>query len=119
MANINNLTREIVKAVKEYTVEVKEEIHFASEQTAKETAKELKLTSPKKTGDYRKGWRAKKLKDGLWTVYNKTDYRKTHLLEHGHVKKDGGRVSPQYHIAPAEDRAITKFLDRVERAIRK
>lgn len=108
-----------MKHLEVYTADVEEELNLASAETAKETARELKRTSPKDEGSYQKGWRAKKLKDGRWTVYNKTDYWKAHLLEHGHVKRNGGRVAPQYHIAPAEDRAISKFLDRVERAIRK
>jgi hypothetical protein len=118
MANINNLTREITRYLQEYTNEVTEEIEVASQEVAKKMVKELKLTSPRKFGSYRKGWRAKKIANGRWIVHNQTDYRKTHLLEHGHAKKNGGRVAAQHHIAPAEDRAIAEFVDRVERAIR-
>jgi hypothetical protein len=61
---------------------------------------------------------SQKIASGRWIIHNKTDYRKTHLLEHGHAKKNGGRVAAQIHIGPAEDRAIVDFIDRVERAIR-
>jgi hypothetical protein len=114
-----DISKEIMSALKKYTTEVQEELILASEETAKEAAKELRRTSPKRTGKYSKGWRAKKLKDGQWVVHNKTDYHKSHLLEHGYAKRGGGRVAAQYHIAPAEDRAIAKFTDRVRRVIKK
>lgn len=66
---------------------------------------DLRANSPRKTGDYAKGW-AYKIKDtaeGSYhgTVYNKTDYQLTHLLEKGHAKRNGGRVAAIPHIEPA------------------
>ena len=83
---------------------------------AKQAVTELKSTSPAKTGDYRKGWKVKKVnkKNGVFevTVYNKTDYQLTHLLEYGHAKIIGGRnlgtVKAYPHIEQAEQNAINK-----------
>lgn len=65
----------------------------------------LRANSPKRTGDYAKGWAYKVDGDvpGSYTghVYNKTNYQLTHLLEKGHVKRNGGRVAGISHIEPA------------------
>ena len=86
------------------------------EDAGKAAVQELKSNSPTKTGSYRKGWRVKKTekKKGVIevTVYNKTDYQITHLLEHGHALVLGGRtlgrVKAYPHIEPAEEHAINK-----------
>ena len=51
----------------------------------------MSANSPKDTGDYKKGWRIKqdKARKSI-IVHNATDYQLTHLLEHGHVKRNGG-----------------------------
>ena len=65
----------------------------------------LKANSPKRTGDYAKGWSYEVDEDvpGSYTghVYNKRKPGLTHLLEKGHAKRSGGRVAGIPHIAPA------------------
>lgn len=119
MANvsIDQLVNEIAKALQEYTNEVTEGMEEAKVETAKETVSMLKKTSPKKTGDYRKGWARKKVGTAQ-VVHNRTDYQLTHLLEKGHAKRGGGRVGAQVHIAPAEDYAIANYTEKVEKVIR-
>ncbi|MFD2705458.1 HK97 gp10 family phage protein [Salibacterium lacus] len=112
-----DLQKEISQALSEYTDEVTEELDEAKKKVAKESAKTLKRTSPSLTGDYAKGWRAKKV-GNAWVVHNKTDYQLTHLLEKGHAKRGGGRVPAQPHIRPVEQEAIEEFENRIERAIR-
>lgn len=114
---ISDLSNEITKALKTYTREVTEGMEEAKEITAKETAQELRKTSPKDTGSYAKGWRVKKVGNAR-VVHNATDYQLTHLLEKPHALRNGGRSTPQIHIAPAEERAIIKYQDRVEKVIR-
>jgi hypothetical protein len=50
-------------------------------------------------------------------VHNKTDYQLTHLLEHGHAKRNGGRVAPKIHIRPNEEKAVKEFEKRIKGAI--
>jgi hypothetical protein len=120
MVNINNFASEITKAIAEYTEEVKEEIEISRKEVAQDLVKELKRTSPRRpgSGKYAKGWRMKQTRRG-WIIHNKTFYQLTHLLEKGHAKKNGGRVPAVVHIRPAEQRAVTEYLSRVEKAIRK
>lgn len=117
MTNLNDLSNEIVKELQRYSREVQEEIDAAKDSVSKDLVKELKQKSPHKTGDYEKGWRIKKGKK-VNTVHNKTNYQLTHLLEHGHAKRGGGRVPAKVHIAPAEQNAVREFLNRVEQAIK-
>lgn len=119
MANtqISGLSAAISRELQRFAGSVTEDVDTAADEVAKDLANELKQTSPKLTGDYRKGWAVKKLK-GKRIVYNKTDYQLTHLLEKGHAKAGGGRVAPRVHIAPAEEKAVEDFLNRVEQAIR-
>lgn len=87
--------------------------------TAKEMRDDLRSTSPKgrrKNKYYRSTWQYK-MNTTLHeaTVYNKENYRLTHLLEHGHFivnKKDGllGWASPQPHISPSFNKIVPRFV---------
>jgi hypothetical protein len=122
VTEINNLGSEIQRYLQQYASSVRNEIEVSSKETAQALVKELKQTSPKKSGKYKKGWRMKKARDrnrGVkYIVHNKTDYQLTHLLEHGHAKRGGGRVESKIHIAPAEEKHVRAFLDRIEGVIR-
>lgn len=117
MVKVNDLTEEITRALQEYSTEVEEGLEEAKVEVAKDTVKRLKQTSPKKTGDYRKGWARKKVGTAQ-VVHNRTDYQLTHLLEYGHAKRGGGRVAGIPHISPAEEWANDEYLKRVEKVIR-
>ena len=86
-------------------------------------AKELKRTSPRDTGDYAKGWAKKKQKliGGVsYLVYNKDKPQITHLLEYGHLKRDGvNRVDGIPHIGPARDRIEKELEEEIADIIRR
>lgn len=116
--NINDLATEINRTLAEYAHGVGEEIAKVAENVAKDGAKTLKLRSPEKTGDYRKGWKVKKI-GTRWIVHNSTNYQLTHLLEKGHAKVGGGRVAARVHIAPVEEEMIDEYVRGVEEAVRR
>ena len=116
---VDDLAGEIVLAVKTYTEEVGAAIEEAVKETARALAADLRETSPKKTGEYAKGWTYRKEAPGSYRVYNKKKPQLTHLLEHGHAKRGGGRVEGRPHIKPAEEhhalqleRKIVQILER-------
>ena len=115
---IGNLTSEIVKNLTEYTSEVEDGLEKAKEKAAKDGAKTLRQTSPKRSGKYAKAWRA--TKDGkTWVIHVAAPhYRLAHLLEKGHAKRGGGRVPGRVHIAPVEELVINDYEDAVEKVIR-
>lgn len=92
-------------------------------EVAKEAAKKLKQTSPKRQGKYARSWKVKQEKGRLKvmaTVYaDKPEYRLTHLLEYGHAKRGGGRVQGIEHIAPVEEWANNEAVDRIIEEIRR
>ena len=85
---------------------------------AQKTVKRLKDTSPKRTGEYAKGWTSKVEYEGADEIRVKVRNRKkpqlTHILEHGHAKATGGRVAGRPHIRPAEQEAEKELLSKVE-----
>ncbi|PGZ44101.1 hypothetical protein COE56_30465 [Bacillus anthracis] len=119
MIRIDDLATEITKHLQEYTNEVEEGVEKAQMEVAKEGVKTLKgLNHPKLTGEYRKGWRAKKMDEGV-VIHNAKHYQRTHLLEKGHAKVNGGRVPGIPHIAPVEQKANEEYMKRVEKVVKR
>ena len=114
---VDELAGEIVLAIQAYTEDVSEAIDQAARDTAKALAKDLRETSPKDTGEYAKGWAYRKESPGSYRVHNKTKPQLTHLLEHGHAKRGGGRVEGRPHIKPAEDRYVPEFEKKVQQIL--
>ncbi|KEZ51332.1 hypothetical protein [Metabacillus indicus] len=117
MVSIDQIANQITQVLRDYTNEVEQEIEVIKERVSKDAVSELKTTSPKLTGSYRKGWRVKKVGKKR-IVHNKTDYQLTHLLEKGHANRNGGRTPAKVHIQPVEEKVFREFIDDVERAIR-
>jgi len=115
---IDNLADKITSELTSYVTEVSDDLKDEVKKIAKDTASQIKSASPKKSGDYRKGWTSKcsysSNKDVRYTVYNRTKPQLTHLLEHGHAKVGGGRVRGIEHIAPAEQYAIKELEKKVK-----
>lgn len=115
---MQDIANEIAQALSEYTSEVEAEMDVIKSDVADETVAYLKANSPTgRRGKYAKGWRKKK--DGTsYIIHNSTDAGLTHLTERGHAKRNGGRTKAQPHISTAEEMAIKKFENKVERAIK-
>lgn len=124
MANvkIDELADAIMKELTEYNQEVTDGLKKDIRIVAKECAKEIKMNSPKDTGEYAKSWGTKVLYEGTddirISVYNKKHYQLTHLLEYGHAKVNGGRVSGKPHIRPAEEHAEQNLMKKVRAVVK-
>lgn len=78
-------------------------------------------------GQYSRGWAIKTQTKGkgkyYQVIWNKDDYRLTHLLEFGHYSRNGTTwvdPSPKSgHIRPIEEKYSVKFVDLLERKIRR
>jgi len=114
---VDDLSKEIAQALKSFTSDIEQGLEKSKKESSENAVKELKSSSPKKTGSYAKGWRVKRI-GSSYVVHNKTDYQLTHLLEKGHAKRGGGRVWAIPHIKPVEERAIIGYEKQLEKVIR-
>lgn len=127
--SIDDMDNAINDVLKDYGIEVENTVYGAAMATAKDTVKELKRTSPKRTGQYAKSWRVTKAynsrraaRGGIrMYIHNAKHYRLTHLLEKGHKKRgnSGGRVKAYPHIEKVEERAKREFQKELERKVKK
>lgn len=107
---------EIADILDEYSNDIQEAITERAIKVAKQGADDLKANSPKRTGDYKKGWRVKTTKGKGFVsciIHNATDYQLTHLLEKPHLKRNGGLTTPKVHIAPVEEKSIKQYEQEV------
>ena len=120
MANKVDLSA-IKDILNEYSKDIQEGITEAAMQVAENGKNKLRVTSPKKTGSYSKGWRVdKKVGNGYVhaTIYNATDWQLTHLLEKSHALRNGKKSTPIVHIEPVEQECIQAFQKDVEQVIK-
>ncbi len=111
---------EVSKILNDYAYDIQDAITLEAEQVAKKGANELKHTSPKRTGDYAKGWRVATTKGRGFVdcvIHNATNYQLTHLLEKPHATRNGGRTTPKVHIAPVEEKCVKEYQQGVETII--
>lgn len=111
--DINNI-------LNEYSEDIQVALTESAEKVAKEGADKLKVSSPKRTGKYSKGWRVKVTKGKGFVdcvIHNSTNYQLTHLLEKPHLKRNGGITKPKVHIAPVEEYCKSRYEKEVETII--
>lgn len=112
-----------------YVEDITEDVEDTVTEVAKEAKQELVQTSPRsgvaRKTKYYKGWaiknggRTRKKHYFGKTVWNKTNYQLTHLLEFGHATRNGGRTQAQPHIRKVEEKYGIKFADLIENKIRR
>jgi hypothetical protein len=115
----------------EYGEQVYDTLNECVEDVAQEAAERLQAVGTfapgnNPTGEYSKSWGVERVKSGRLktsvVVRNEEHYRLTHLLEKGHVSRNGTgrtfRPVPAYpHIGPVEEWANDELPKRVRNAI--
>ena len=124
-----DLEKSLMDYLENYVEDIEEDVEDTVTEVAKEAKQELIQTSPRsgiaRKTKYYKGWaiknggRTRKKHYYGKTIWNKTNYQLTHLLEFGHATRNGGRTSPQPHIRKVEEKYATKFADLLENKIRR
>ena len=126
--NINctpdNFAAELSEVIQTFNHSVVTAADEAAVEAAKNAVRELKITSPEKSGKYARGWTYKKEKKGSVIVYNRARPWLTHLLEYGHpIGGTGttarGHAQAKPHIEAAERHAATAFEHFLQQKINK
>lgn len=106
----------------DYKKNLAEKLHALTTTTADELKRKLGQTAPvgyrKKL---KKSFRISKSKIGLSAkeVVHSTEYRLLHLVENGHVKRNGGRTRASHFVAKAVDEVTPKYQKAVEEVVKK
>lgn len=118
MTSINDMADVIMKGLAEYADLADTEMKKAVKKTAANVKKKISANAPKRSGEYGKSWTVKKTRENShtleMTVHSRNRYQLAHLLEKGHAKHNGGRVSGKPHIAPAEaqgEKLLTRMIE--------
>ena len=118
---IDQMADAIMQGLNEYAELATEDMKKAVKAASKTVRKEIQAGAPQKSGAYSKSWAVKTVRETAnsleQTVHSKNRYQLAHLLEHGHAKRGGGRVSGKAHIAPAEQIGIEQLEDAIEKAL--
>ena len=125
----NELQKTVMDYLKNYKEDIEEDVVEVVDDITKKARDELKQSSREKfklygrDNPYYRGWAIKlsKRRTGQYhkVIWNKTNYQLTHLLEFGHVTRNGGRTKAIPHIRPIEEKYNVEFVNKLEMKIRR
>lgn len=119
---MSELDEALTDVLTNYATDLREAINADTEAAAQRLKKAISADAPVKTGKQKKSWRIAKEYFGgvdLKTVVHSTDYRKVHLLENGHVTRDGTtRTKPTYYVSSNAERIIKEYEEQVAETIK-
>ena len=119
---MSELDEALTDVLTNYATDLREAINADTEAAAQRLKKAISAEAPVKTGKQKKSWRiAREYLGGvdLKTVVHSTDYRKVHLLENGHVTRDGTtRTKPTYYVSSNAERIIKEYEEQVAETIK-
>ncbi len=116
-----SLADAIMDSLREYSSLAADEMKEAVREAGNTVRDEIREKAPKDTGIYAKSWTVKKQRETSsslsLTVHSRNRYQLAHLLEFGHAKRGGGRVSAKPHIADAEAAGIRQLEEDIQKAL--
>ena len=119
--SISQLSAAVMEELEEYADLAAEDMKSAVKKAATTVRKDIETSAPRNTGDYAKSWAVKKMKETsnnlTLVVHSRNRYQLAHLLEFGHAKRGGGRVSAQPHIASAEQKGVEYLEEEIRKAL--
>lgn len=119
---IENMAEEIMRGLEEYSDMATDEVKKEVKKAGRNIRKEIQANAPVgTTGKYSKSWSVKTERETSNSieliVHSKNRYQLAHLLEKGHVLRQGGRVSANPHIGPAEEKGIRELEENIMRKL--
>ena len=118
---IDGLATAVMEELNQYAKHSTKEVKQIVDEVAKATKDEIQANAPHKSGKYSKSWAVKKMNENSTrlnvVVHSRNKYQLTHLLEFGHAKRNGGRVSARPHIEQAEQNAVKLMEEKIQEAL--
>ena len=119
---MSELDEALEEVLDNYATDLRSAINADTEAAAQRLKKAISAEAPVKTGKQKKSWRITKEYLGsvdLKTVVHSTDYRKVHLLENGHVTRNGlTRTKPTYYVSRNAEKIIQEYEQTVAETIK-
>jgi len=121
--DINSLSDVISDIMNDYSTNVRETVNTEIDKAAKSLKKSISADAPVgSTGTQKKSWKVtkEKLAGGeIKAIVHSTDYRKVHLLENGHVTRNGiTRTKPIHYVSKNEQKLVEEFPEQLANAIK-
>ena len=120
--SVDQLSEAVLEELEEYNELATDTVKASVKKAGTTVRNQIKETAPRLTGRYAKSWTSRITAESSTslqvTVYSPSRYMLAHLLEHGHAKRGGGRVSAIPHIAPAEQAGEEQLLSDIEKALK-
>lgn len=105
-----------------YATNLREAINADTEAAAQRLKKAISADAPVKSGKQKKSWRITREYLGgidLKIVVHSTDYRKVHLLENGHLTRNGmTRTKPTHYVSNNAEKIIKEYEEIVAETIK-
>ena len=128
--DLNELPDAIDSILDDYSSNLRDAINADTATIAEELRKAITADAPvsktphkkRKTGTQKKSWKIAKEKVAgidLLCIVHSTDYQLVHLLENGHLTRDGKTRSKAFHyVSKNEEEMRKKYQTMLERTIR-
>lgn len=112
----------LANVLNDYATDLRVAINADTEAAAQKLRKAIQAEAPVKTGKQKKSWRITKEYLGgvdLKTVVHSTDYRKVHLLENGHLTRNGKtRTRATHYVSSNAERIMKEYEEQLADTIR-
>ena len=117
VTGVNRITEVLTSRMRDYSAEAAENIEKWANVITKKLLDNIKNASPEATSAYKKGWKRKVIKyypgKFVYIIHNKERYQLSHLLEHGHMSRNGTKTPAKIHIKPFADEAAEEYEAQV------
>ena len=119
--SIDRLADAVMEGLSDYAELAASDMKAAVRKAGTTVRKQIQSTAPSRTGAYAKSWTVKTERETSNSleliVHSRNRYQLAHLLEFGHAKRGGGRVSARPHIAAAEEAGVEELEAAIERSL--
>lgn len=109
----NDLEVALSSVLDNYASDLREAINADTEAAAQKLKKAIAADAPVKSGKQKKSWKISREYLGgidLKTVVHSSDYRKVHLLENGHLTRNGvTRTKATYYVSKNAEQVIDEY----------